>query len=70
VEMILPHAPDAVVEFVHKEEDPRDYRVSFARITTQLGFKTTRSVPQGIAEIAQLVKENVVANLDDRKYRN
>jgi nucleoside-diphosphate-sugar epimerase len=70
VEMILPHAPDAVVEFVHKEEDPRDYRVSFARITTQLGFRTTRSVPQGIAEIAQLVKENVVANLDDSKYRN
>ena len=31
VEMIRPHAPDAVVEYVHKDEDPRDYRVSFSR---------------------------------------
>ena len=40
VEMIRPHAPDAVVEFVHKNEDPRDYRVSFKRISDQLGFKS------------------------------
>ena len=70
VEMIRPHAPDALVEFVHKTEDPRDYRVSFARITNQLGFKTTRTVAQGIAEVAQLVQENVVGNFGDGKYRN
>jgi nucleoside-diphosphate-sugar epimerase len=70
VELIRPYAPDAVVDFVHKTEDPRDYRVSFARITDQLGFKTTRSVPQGIAEIARLVQENVIGNLADGKYRN
>jgi nucleoside-diphosphate-sugar epimerase len=70
VELIRPYAPDAVIEFVHKTEDPRDYRVSFTRISSQLGFKTTRNVPQGIAEIARLVKENVVGNLEDHKYRN
>jgi nucleoside-diphosphate-sugar epimerase len=70
VELIRPYAPDAVIDFVHKTEDPRDYRVSFARISDQLGFKITRNVPQGIAEIAQLVKENVVGNFEDRKYRN
>jgi nucleoside-diphosphate-sugar epimerase len=70
VEMIRPYAPDALVEFVHKTEDPRDYRVSFARITNQLGFKTTRTVAQGIGEIARLVQENVVGNFGDRKYRN
>jgi nucleoside-diphosphate-sugar epimerase len=70
VELIRPHAPDAVVEFVHKTEDPRDYRVSFARITNDLGFKTTRSVPQGIAEIARLVQDKVIGNFEDRKYRN
>ena len=70
VELIRPYAPDAVIEYVHKTEDPRDYRVSFARISNQLGFKTTRNVPQGIAEIAQLVKENVVGNFADQKYRN
>lgn len=70
VEMIHPYVPDALVEFVHKTEDPRDYRVSFARITNQLGFNTTRTVAQGIAEITRLVQENVVGNFGDGKYRN
>jgi nucleoside-diphosphate-sugar epimerase len=70
VEMIRPYAPDALVEFVHKDEDPRDYRVSFARITNQLGFKTTRTVAQGIAEVARLVQEKVIGNFGNGKYRN
>jgi nucleoside-diphosphate-sugar epimerase len=70
VEMIRPHAPDAVIEFVFKAEDPRDYRVSFARITDQLGFKITRTVAEGIAEVAHLVRESVVHDFADQKYRN
>lgn len=70
VEMIRPHAPGAVVEFVHKEEDPRDYRVSFSRITGQLGYKVSRTVEQGIEEIAHLVGNNVIGDLSDQKYRN
>jgi nucleoside-diphosphate-sugar epimerase len=70
VELIRPYAPDATVEFVHKTEDPRDYRVSFARITNQLGYKTTRTVPQGIGEVARLVRDGVVENFANGKYRN
>jgi nucleoside-diphosphate-sugar epimerase len=70
VEMIRPHAPDAVVEFVYKAEDPRDYRVSFTRITDQLGFRITRTVAQGIEEVAQLVSSNVIVNFGDERYRN
>lgn len=70
VAMIHPYASDAVVEFVFKAEDPRDYRVSFARITDQLGFKVTRSVAAGIAELVQLVRQNVVDNFTDQRYRN
>ena len=70
VELIRPYAPDAFVEFVHKSEDPRDYRVSFARITNQLGYKTTRTVAQGIGEVARLVRADVVGNFEDGKYRN
>ena len=70
VEMIRPYAPDAVVEFVHKTEDPRDYRVSFTRITDQLGFKITRTVAQGIEEVAHLVRSNVIGNFGDGRYRN
>jgi nucleoside-diphosphate-sugar epimerase len=70
VDMIRPYAPDALVEFVHKDEDPRDYRVSFSLITKHLGFKPTRTVAQGIEEVARLVGENVVGNFADAKYRN
>jgi nucleoside-diphosphate-sugar epimerase len=70
VDMIRPHAPDAVVEFVYKAEDPRDYRVSFARITEQLGFNITRPVAEGIEEVAHLVHNNIIGNFGDGKYRN
>ena len=70
VEMIRPYAPDAGAEFVFKAEDPRDYRVSFTRITDELGFKISRTVAQGIAEIAKLVADNVVEDFADQKYRN
>jgi nucleoside-diphosphate-sugar epimerase len=70
VEMIRPYAPDALVEFVHKAEDPRDYRVLFTRITEQLGFKITRTVSQGIEEVARLVRSNIIGDYGDRRYRN
>jgi nucleoside-diphosphate-sugar epimerase len=70
VEMIRPYAPDAAVEFVFKAEDPRDYKVSFARITDQLGFKVTRTVADGIAEIAQLVRQDVLNDFANHSYRN
>jgi nucleoside-diphosphate-sugar epimerase len=70
IEMIRPYAPDAVVDFVHREEDPRDYRVSFTRIAGQLGFKVTRTVPQGIEEVAHLVRSNVIADYGDGRFRN
>jgi nucleoside-diphosphate-sugar epimerase len=70
VEMICPYAPDAEVEFVHKTEDPRDYRVSFSRISDQLGFKITRTVAQGIGEVAHLVRSGIIQNFADERYRN
>lgn len=70
VEMISVYAPDAVVEYVHKEEDPRDYRVSFSRVSDQLGFKISRTVAQGIAEVAHLVSSRVIGDLSAARYRN
>ena len=70
VEMIRPYEPGAVVEFVHRNEDPRDYRVSFTRITDQLGFKITRTVAQGIEEVANLVRNKIIGNFGEGRYRN
>lgn len=70
VEMISPYVPDAKVEFVHKTEDPRDYRVTFSRITDKLGFKITRTVADGIKEIAHLVRSNIIQDYADKRYKN
>lgn len=70
VEMIRPYAPEAVVEFVHKAEDPRDYRVSFHRLAGALGFSITRTVPQGILEVAQLVLNGIVSDFTEERFRN
>jgi nucleoside-diphosphate-sugar epimerase len=70
VELIQPYAPDANVEFVRKEEDPRDYRVSFAKINEQLGFDVTLSVRDGINEVASLLRNGMISDLDSTSYRN
>lgn len=70
VEIILPYAPDADVQYVHKEEDPRDYRVSFARIQRVLGFQVSRSVQDGVQEIARLVDSGVIREFDAIAYKN
>jgi nucleoside-diphosphate-sugar epimerase len=70
VDLILPHAPDTVVEYVHKNEDPRDYRVTFAKIEATLGFRTERTVPAGIQEVAELVRVGLISDFDAPVYRN
>ena len=70
VDLIRPFAPQAVVESVKRDEDPRDYRVSFDRVRGDLGFEVSRTVPDGIAEVAVLVRSGVISNFDDPRYRN
>ena len=70
VEMMAVHAPEATVEYVQKDEDPRDYRVDFTRVREVLDFTVSRSVEQGIAEVAQMVSSGAIRNVNDPGYRN
>jgi nucleoside-diphosphate-sugar epimerase len=70
VQMIEPYAPEATVRYVRKQEDPRDYRVRFDKIRSALGFQITRTVEDGIAEVACLVRSGVIRCFDDPSYRN
>jgi nucleoside-diphosphate-sugar epimerase len=70
VDLIRQQAPDATVEYVHVESDPRDYRVSFAKIHDRLAFRTTASVEDGVAEVARLVRQGVLPDTSDACYRN
>jgi nucleoside-diphosphate-sugar epimerase len=60
VDLVRAHAPDAEVTYVRRDDDPRDYRVSFARIRDRLGFHTTLTVSDGIAEVAHLVEAGIL----------
>lgn len=70
VEMIRALAPAATVDYVHRDEDPRDYRVSFALIQSRLGFRTQKSVNDGIHEVADLLRNGVVSDFRRPEYRN
>lgn len=70
VELLQAEVPDARVRFVHKDEDPRDYRVSFAKIASVLDFRITRTVPQGIREVRQMIEDGFLLDPYDPKYGN
>ncbi len=70
VEEIQKIIPDAKIKYIHKDEDPRDYRVSFNKINSELGFAISKKLSDGIKEIKYLIDNRVILNPDDPKYRN
>ncbi len=58
------------VSYVKREEDPRDYKVSFDKIREVLGFETQLTVPDGIAEIARALDEDRWPDPWGARYRN
>jgi nucleoside-diphosphate-sugar epimerase len=70
VELLRERFPDANVEFVHKDEDPRDYRVSFEKLRERLGFVAQRRVPDGIDEMIALLRSGLLEDPYAQIYRN
>ena len=72
IELILRELPgrSRLVRYVHRNEDPRDYRVSFSKIKDTLGYAITRRVPDGIREYIQAIESGIIANPRDPLYRN
>ena len=58
------------IQSVHKQEDPRDYKVSFARIQQELGFSITATVQDGVVEVMDAISKGVFSDLNDSRYRN
>ena len=70
VEMIRERLPNADVEYVHRDEDPRDYRVSFARIGTELGFDPIMRVPDGVDEVLRGLEDGLFGDPFDSRFSN
>jgi nucleoside-diphosphate-sugar epimerase len=58
------------ISYVKRDEDPRDYKVSFDKIREVLGFETVHTVPDGIAEIVQALDEDRWPDPWGARYRN
>jgi nucleoside-diphosphate-sugar epimerase len=69
-EEMLKQLPESVIKYVEKKEDPRDYKVDFTKIKNELGFKITKTVPTGIAQINKIIKDGFLINPYDAKYKN
>jgi nucleoside-diphosphate-sugar epimerase len=70
VEEIRRQTPGGSVSFVRRDEDPRDYKVSFEKVRAVLGFETTRTTRDGIAEILAALDENAFGDPYDPRFRN
>ena len=70
VELLLERLPETRVERVPQADDPRDYRVSFEKITSQLGYETSRTVPDGLDEVIELLRADLVGDPFSAAFRN
>jgi nucleoside-diphosphate-sugar epimerase len=70
VELIRRETDRGEVAFVHRTEDPRDYKVSFAKVAERLGYAITSTVPEGIREIVGALEKECFEDVFDGRYRN
>ncbi len=70
VSMLQRRVPELEIEFVTERDDPRDYRVSFDKIASCLGFHTTWTVEKGIDEVIGLIDSGLIADPYAGSYRN
>ena len=60
----LPHAP---VRFQEHGSDPRNYRVSFAKVRERLHFESELTVPDGIDELLTALEAGLFGDVDARR---
>jgi nucleoside-diphosphate-sugar epimerase len=70
VGLLKARIPRGSVRYVSKQEDPRDYQVSFEKAHQHLGFTTTRTVPDGIDELIALLTSGLLGDPYASVYRN
>jgi nucleoside-diphosphate-sugar epimerase len=62
--------PGVRITVVPEANDPRTYRVSFARIERLWGFRASRRVGDGIEEVAQALRSGAIPDPEHRRYVN
>ena len=70
VDIIGRRVERGTVSFVHRDEDPRDYKVSFDKIARVLGFRPEVTVPDGVDEIVAALDDGRFGDPFDGRHRN
>jgi nucleoside-diphosphate-sugar epimerase len=55
---------------VHRDEDPRDYKVRFDKMRSVLGFEPRRRVADGVAELVAALETRRFGDPFDRRFAN
>lgn len=69
-EIINELLPETEVTVIEEIKDKRSYNVNCDKIAKVLGYKTTRTVKDGIQEIIEAIRSGKIKNPKDRRYRN
>lgn len=59
VDTILTFLPNAKVKYQEHGSDPRNYRVSFAKVQSKLGFEPHYTLHHGVAELLGAIEQHV-----------
>ena len=70
VDIIRGQVDRGKVSFVHRDEDPRDYKVSFEKIVRVLGFQPAMTVADGVAEMIAALDSGRFRDPFDGRHRN
>jgi nucleoside-diphosphate-sugar epimerase len=70
VELITTRLGRGNVSFVHRDEDPRDYKVSFEKVRRELGFKPQMTVADGVVEVIEGLEEERFGDPFDARHSN
>jgi len=63
--------PDAEYNTVDEDVDKRNYKVSFNKIVTQLGFEKKYDIEMGLDEmIEKISQDNSLLDYEDKVYSN
>jgi len=69
-EEILKIIPDTNVNYIHKEEDPRNYKVDFSKIKNHLNYQITKTLNYGLNEIYDILDHKQIEDPYSKKYTN
>ena len=72
IDAIVEQIPESRISYSSNGSDPRNYRVSFNKVKTILGFEPQYSVKDGINELINAMKQGVFADSlnDKNRYGN